>query len=304
MSDSTAYQAHPAPADIPVCPRHPDRESHVRCQRCGRPVCPECQRPAAVGVQCVDCVRESARSTPARRTQFGGMVSGGRSGRVTVALVGVNVVMWVLEYVQPSIVPALSLVPYVAWDEPWRVVTSAFLHSPSSIFHILFNMFALWQIGPYLEGLLGRLRFLLLYLVSAVGGSAGVILLAAAPPAGTSPSVATAVAQGWFTQVVGASGAVFGLFAALLMLNRHLGRTTAGVGVILLINAVIGFTVPGIAWQAHVGGFVAGLAAAGVLTALNKPALRRYALAGLTGVLVLSVALIIVKYLTVAPFYR
>lgn len=304
MSDSTAYQAHPAPADIPVCPRHPDRESHVRCQRCGRPVCPECQRPAAVGVQCVDCVRESARSTPARRTQFGGMVSGGRSGRVTVALVGVNVVMWVLEYVQPSIVPALSLVPYVAWDEPWRVVTSAFLHSPSSIFHILFNMFALWQIGPYLEGLLGRLRFLLLYLVSAVGGSAGVILLAAAPPAGTSPSVATAVAQGWFTQVVGASGAVFGLFAALLMLNRHLGRTTAGVGVGVLINAVIGFTVPGIAWQAHVGGFVAGLAAAGVLTALNKPALRRYALAGLTGVLVLSVALIIVKYLTVAPFYR
>ncbi|MEP6631454.1 MAG: rhomboid family intramembrane serine protease, partial [Lapillicoccus sp.] len=179
-----------------------------------------------------------------------------------------------------------------------------FLHSPSSIFHILFNMFALWQLGPYLESLLGRLRFALLYLVSAVGGSAGVILMAAAPPAGTSPSVATAVAQGWFTQVVGASGAVFGLFGALLVLNRHLGRSTAGIGVILLINAVIGFTVPGIAWQAHVGGFVAGLAGAGVLTALNKPALRRFALAGLTGVLVVSVALIVGKYLTVAPFYR
>ena len=304
MSDSTAYPAHPTPADIPVCPRHPDRESHVRCQRCGRPVCPECQQAAAVGVQCVDCVRDAARATPARRTQFGGLVSSGRTGRVTFALIGVNVVMWLLEYVQPSIVPSLSLVPYAAWDEPWRVVTSAFLHSPSSIFHILFNMFALWQLGPYLESLLGRLRFALLYLVSAVGGSAGVILLAAAPPAGTSPSVAVAVAQGWFTQVVGASGAVFGLFAALLVLNRHLGRTTAGIGVILLINAVIGFTVPGIAWQAHVGGFVAGLAGAGVLTALNSPGRRRYGVAGLVAVLVFTVVLIVVKYLTVAPFYR
>lgn len=304
MSDQTAYPAHPAPADIPVCPRHPDRESHVRCQRCARPVCPECQRPAAVGVQCVDCVRESARSTPARRTQFGGLVSGGRAGRVTYALIGLNVVVWLLEYVQPSVVRSFSLVPYAAYSEPWRIITSAFLHSPSSIFHILFNMFALWQLGPYLETLLGRVRFTLLYLVSAVGGSAGVILLAAAPPAGTSPSVAVAVAEGWFTQVVGASGAVFGLFGALLVLNRHLGRTTAGIGVILLINAVIGFTVPGIAWQAHVGGFVAGVVGAGVLTALNKPALRRYAVGGLVGVLVLCVVLIVGKYLTVTPFYR
>ncbi len=304
MSDSPAYPANQAPAEIPVCPRHPDRESHVRCQRCARPVCPECQRPAAVGVQCVDCVRASARSTPARRTQFGGLVSGGRTGRATYVLIGLNVVMWLLEYVQPSIVRTLSLVPYAAYSEPWRIVTSAFLHSPSSIFHILFNMFALWQLGPYLEQLLGRVRFALLYLVSAVGGSAGVILLAAAPPAGTSPSVAVAVAEGWFTQVVGASGAVFGLFGALLVLNRHLGRSTAGIGVILLINAVIGFTVPGIAWQAHVGGFVAGVAGAGVLTALNKPALRRYAVTGLGGVLVLSVALIVVKYQTVTPFYR
>lgn len=304
MSDQTAYPAHPAPADIPVCPRHPDRESHVRCQRCARPVCPECQRPAAVGVQCVDCVRESARATPARRTQFGGLVSGGRTGRVTYVLIGVNALMWLLEYVQPSIVRNLSLVPYAAYSEPWRIVTSAFLHSPSSIFHILFNMFALWQLGPYLEQLLGRLRFALLYLVSAVGGSAGVILLASAPPAGTSPSVAVAVAEGWFTQVVGASGAVFGLFGALLVLNRHLGRTTAGIGVILLINAVIGFTVPGIAWQAHVGGFVAGVVGAGVLTALNKPALRRYAVAGLVGVLVVCALLIVVKYQTVTPFYR
>ena len=72
MTDPTAYQA---PVDIPVCPRHPERESHVRCQRCGRPVCPECQRPAAVGVQCVDCVQQSARESRSVRTIFGGAVN-------------------------------------------------------------------------------------------------------------------------------------------------------------------------------------------------------------------------------------
>jgi membrane associated rhomboid family serine protease len=257
-----------------------------------------------VGIQCVDCVREAARATPARRTQFGGLVTTGRTGRVTFVVIGLCVVLFVGELVRPSLVGSFSLVPYAAWDEPWRLLTGSFLHSPSSVFHILFNMFALWQIGPYLEQLLGRVRFVLLYLVAALGGSAGVILLAAAPPAGTSPSVATAVAQGWFTQVIGASGAVFGLFGALLVLNRHLGRTTAGIGVILLINAVIGFVVPGIAWQAHLGGFVSGVAAAGVLTALNKPALRRYSVPALVGVLVVVGLLILAKYLTVAPFYR
>jgi membrane associated rhomboid family serine protease len=301
MSDYPAYQA---PVDIPVCPRHPDRESHVRCQRCRRPVCPECQRPAAVGVQCVDCVREAARATPVTRSQFGGLVDGGRAGRVTYVLIGVCAVLWVGELLQPSLVDSLSLVPYYAWDEPWRFLTGSFLHSPSSIFHILFNMFVLWQIGPYLEQLLGRLRFALLYLVSALGGSAGVVLLAAAPAAGTSPSVATAVATGWFTPVVGASGAVFGLFAALLVLNRHLGRNTAGIGVVVLLNAVIGFVVPGIAWQAHLGGFVAGLAGAGVIAGLNRQHLRRYAPAALVAVLAVVVLLTVAKYLTVAPFYR
>jgi hypothetical protein len=88
------------------------------------------------------------------------------------------------------------------------------------------------------------------------------------------------------------------------VLNRHLGRTTAGIGVILLINAVIGFVVPGIAWQAHLGGFLAGLAAAGVLTALNTPSRRRYGVAGLVGVLLVVGLLILAKYLTVAAFYR
>jgi membrane associated rhomboid family serine protease len=199
---------------------------------------------------------------------------------------------------------ALAFSPATGASEPWRALTAAFLHSPSMVLHIAFNMLVLWQIGPYLEGLLGRLRFLVLYLVCAVGGSAGFLLLAQAPPAGMSPSVAVEAAPQWFTGVVGASGAVFGLFAALLVLNRHLGRSTAGIGVVLVINAAIGFLYPGIAWQAHLGGFVTGLACAGVITAMSKQHLRRYAVLGLVAVLVVVVALMAVKYSMVPAFYR
>lgn len=302
MSDPTAYQT---PVDIPVCPRHPDRESHVRCQRCSRPVCPECQRPAAVGIQCVDCVRESAREVRPTRTVFGGLVAtGGRPGQATLVIMGLCVAVYIVEKLQPSVLTAMYFSPYAGWGEPWRAVTAAFLHSPSTILHIVFNMLCLWQIGPYLESLLGRVRFILLYFVSAIGGSAGVLLLAAPPPAATSPSVAVAVAPGWFTPVVGASGAVFGLFGALLVLNRHLGRSTAGIGITILINAAFSFFFPGISWQAHLGGFLTGLACAGVIAASTSPSRHRYAVPGLLGVLAVVVALSLVKYGTVVDFYR
>jgi membrane associated rhomboid family serine protease len=302
MSDFTAYPANPAPADVPVCPRHPDRESHVRCQRCGRPVCPECQRPAAVGVQCVDCVREGAKTVRTGRTVFGGAATG--RPVVTYALIGICAVVYAAELLSPDVFQALAFSPSTGAQEPWRALTAAFLHSPQMFLHIVFNMLCLWQIGPYLESLLGRLRFTLLYLVTAVGGSAGFLLLAAAPPAGTLPSIADEVAPQWFTGVVGASGAVFGLFAALLVLNRHLGRSTAGIGVVILINAVFGFIYPGIAWQAHLGGFVTGLACAGVVMALHQQHLRRYAVLGLLGVLAVVIAVMAAKYATVPALYR
>jgi membrane associated rhomboid family serine protease len=217
---------------------------------------------------------------------------------------GICVVLYLLELVSPSLFEALAFSPATGAREPWRALTAAFLHSPSMVLHIAFNMLVLWQIGPYLEVLLGRVRFLVLYLVCAVGGSAGFLLLAQAPPAGMSPSVAFDATPQWFTGVVGASGAVFGLFAALLVLNRHLGRSTAGIGVVLLINAAIGFIYPGIAWQAHLGGFLTGLACAGVITALNKQHLRRYAVLGLVGVFAVVVALMAAKYATVPEFYR
>src|SRR6476469_5198574 len=177
MTDPTAYQP---PVDVPVCPRRPDRESHVRCQRCGRPVCPECQRPAAVGVQCVDCVNQGAREVRTTRTIFGGAVNP-RGAIVTYTIIAICVVVYIAELVSPAVFQRFAFSPATGASEPWRALTAAFLHSPQMFLHIVFNMLVLWQIGPYLEGLLGRLRFLVLFLVCAVGGSAGFLLLAPPP---------------------------------------------------------------------------------------------------------------------------
>lgn len=296
----------PPQVEVPVCPRHPDRVSYVRCQRCNRPVCPECQRPAAVGVQCVDCVREAAAAMPVTRTAFGGVATISQ-GRVTYALIGICAVVYVAQLARPQLTNDLAFAPVVGWSEPWRVVTSAFAHSPQTFLHILFNMLCLWQIGPYLEALLGRLRFLLLYLICAVGGSAGVLLLATPPTAAVPQAVASSLYPAWFTAVVGASGAVFGLFGALLVLNRHLGRSTAGIGLVIVLNAAIGFIYQGIAWQAHLGGFVVGLACAAALTALSRKGrdqLRQYAVPVLLGILLVVVAVMVVKYSGVPAIYR
>ncbi|MGZ4601438.1 MAG: rhomboid family intramembrane serine protease [Oryzihumus sp.] len=282
MTEPAAYQ------QAPVCPRHPERVSYVSCQRCGRPVCPECQRPAAVGVQCVDCVREGARTTRMPRTQLGGRVTDGRPV-VTLTIIGVCVAVWLLQQVIPSVTGDYAFVPAYGQAQPYRFLTAAFLHGP--IFHIGFNMYALWVVGSYLEPLLGRMRFAALYFVCAIGGSVGSLLLA-------TPSVDGRAS--WVTASVGASGAVFGLFGALLVLNRHLGRPTGGIWVILLINAAIGFA-PGIAWQAHLGGFITGVVCSLLLVATAGQSRRRWQLPLLAAVLVLVVVAAAVKYAGVAP---
>lgn len=271
---------------VPVCPRHPNRESYVRCQRCERPVCPECQRPAAVGVQCVDCVRSQARSMPAARTVFGGRA--GSTARVTQVIIAACVLLQFVELsAGNSFIGKYTFVPYLALAEPWRFVTSAFLHSTQLFpFHILFNMYALWIIGPYLEQLLGRVRFIALYLLSAIGGSVGYLLLAG-------PSFAPGSA--WVSGALGASGAVFGLFAALLVVNRKLGRDTAGIVGLIVINGAMGFIIHGIAWQAHLGGLLTGAA---VTFALVGPSRERRSLlqpAGVAAVVVLLALLVSLK---------
>ena len=288
------------PAVPPVCPRHPDRESYVRCQRCGRPTCPECQRPAAVGIQCVDCVREAARTSPTARTVFGGRATDGRPV-VTLAIIGICAVVYLLQRVDSAVTANFAFMPALGWTEPWRFLTAAFLHSPSTYFHVLLNMFALWSLGQYLEPMLGRARFAAIYLISGIGGQVAVTLLAGSP---TIIGLQTGLDDAWLTPVVGASGAIFGLFGALLILNRHLGRSSAAMYVVIGINAAFGFLYPNISWQAHLGGFLTGLACAGVVVAFRGRGKQQLVWAGLGGVVVLLVAVTVAKYLSIPEIIR
>ncbi|WP_211877159.1 rhomboid family intramembrane serine protease [Pseudarthrobacter albicanus] len=266
-------------AQIPVCPRHPDRPAYVRCQRCGRPACPDCQRAAAVGFQCVDCVNETKRTTPAVKTVYGGAVATGRP-LVTFLIIGLCALVYVLQWLVPNdgIYQELAYAPAFTDTEPWRMLTSAFLHSQGFILHIVLNMYTLWIFGQALEPLLGRIRFLAVYLLSAIGGSVGFLLLTPVYPVGGPVGV------------VGASGAIFGLFGAMLVVQRHRGGDTRQLWVLIAINGVVGFMVPQIAWQAHLGGAVTGALCAAIIA--YSPRGRRQGLLQVGG-LVLVLALLI-----------
>jgi membrane associated rhomboid family serine protease len=214
------------------------------------------------------------------RTQFGAKVTPGGGPVVTMTIIGICAAVWLLQQASPALSAALNFSPPAARAEPWRFLTSAFEHSPGQVLHILFNMYALWVLGQYLEPMLGRLRFAALYLICAIGGSVGYLLL-------TSPQLDPASGVYYWVPVVGASGAVFGLFGALLVLNRHLGRSSGPIIGVIAVNAVIGFVVPGIAWQAHLGGLLTGMALAGVITATAPQNRRRFQLPAMAAVLVL-----------------
>ena len=226
------------------------------------------------------------------RTQFGAKVTPGGRPVVTLTIIVIAVGVWLLQQVSPQVTRELAFVPVLGATEPWRFLSAAFLHGP--IFHILFNMFALWQIGQYLEPMLGRVRFAIIYMVSAAGGSVGYLLLASPPPL---PLTQAGIdGSNWMTPVVGASGAVFGLFGALLVLNRHLGRSSGPMFGLLAINAVLGFVVPGIAWQAHLGGVLTGAALAAVVTVTAPQGRRRLQLPALAVLLVLLGVAAVAKY--------
>jgi len=210
-------------------------------------MCPECQRPAPVGIQCVDCVAAAQRAIRSPRTPWGTQVRDGRPV-VTITLIGLCVVSYVLQLATSGAwTEQWIFSPAIGRIEPWRFLTAGFLHSESSIFHLAFNMYALWIVGPFLEQMLDRWRYLALYLLSAIAGSVGVLLLA---------NPASPIS--WHGGVVGASGAVFGLFGAILVVMRRLGRDAKQIVTVIGLNIAIGFLVPGIAWQAHLGGLAMG----------------------------------------------
>jgi membrane associated rhomboid family serine protease len=216
---------------------------------------------------------------------------------VSYGIIGACVVVYVFQLSIAGFTNHIDFVPALGRAEPWRFISAAFAHSPSQLTHILFNMIALWMVGAqYVERLLGGVRYAALYLISALGGSV-VYLLLAQPP--TPANAALGDWGAWGTPTVGASGAVFGLFGAFLVLNRHLGRSSAGMYATIVINAIIGFVVPGIAWQAHLGGLITGAAAAYVITRTSTSERRRLQWPGLALVVVVLVVVALAKYAVV-----
>jgi membrane associated rhomboid family serine protease len=263
MTEQPADGDEAAPV-VPTCYRHPERESHIRCVRCERPICPDCMVSAAVGFQCPECVREGKATTVAPRTLAGGAIHGDPL-LVTKILVALNVGFFVLQLVTDDRITnrfAMQGLSVAIEGEWWRLMTSAFLHT--GITHIALNMLALWFVGGAVEPRLGRWRYATVYLLSALGGS--VLSYAVDSP---------------FQASVGASGAVFGLFGALFVLMLRLRFDVQGLIAIIAINVVIGF-IPGlnINWRAHLGGLIVGA----VLTAAMVYAPQRSRLAVSIGV--------------------
>jgi len=228
------------PPSSDTCYRHPDRQSYVLCQRCGRTICPECQTQAAVGVHCPECVAEARQRAPKRKPAIVTAFSRSSSRPVvTYSLMAICAIVFALQFITADVVTQwLAYIPVYTAVQPWRMVTAIFLHG--SILHLLFNMYALFIFGPMLESMLGRIRFLALYLIAGFAGSVAVLVLAPG------------------TAVVGASGAIFGLFSAFFVIQRRLGGNATQLLIIIALNLAIGFFVPNVAWQAHLGGLIVG----------------------------------------------
>jgi membrane associated rhomboid family serine protease len=262
------------------CYRHPDRQSFVLCQRCGRTICPQCQTQAAVGVHCPECVREGRASSPRRPSVISGALRSTKDQPiVTWSIIALCAIVYVLQILPNSPVTAALLyyAPYT-YTEPWRMITALFVHSPTSFLHILFNMFSLFIFGPIMERMLGRARFLALYLLSGFGGSVAVLLIAPGTP------------------VVGASGAIFGLLGAFFVIQRKLGGNATQLLIVIGLNLVVGF-LPGtnIAWQAHVGGLIVGAAVAFVYLRTRRVDQRVVQVIAVTGIFVVLVALTLAR---------
>jgi membrane associated rhomboid family serine protease len=291
----TTTPADPSPsqnAGLPRCYRHPNREASVRCTRCDRPICPECMREAPVGFHCPDDVALARRAQRPLRTSVGGVLRTSPP-YVTIILIALNVAAYLATAVQVhsltnpsghvsphSLFFKWQLFPAAVYrnDAYYRLITSAFLHV--NLLHIGVNMIALAIIGPPVEQAIGRWRFAVVYLLAALGGSAAVYAFG-------SPGL----------PVVGASGAVYGLFGVCLVMARRLNLDLQWLVGIVVVNFALTFSVAGISRLGHVGGFVtgvlAGLAIGGLPTMRTRVSdrVQLAGLAGLLAVIVLTVAL-------------
>jgi membrane associated rhomboid family serine protease len=238
-----------------TCYRHSSRETAVSCSNCGRPICPDCMTPTPVGMRCPECARQR---TPVRTLR-----SMAVEPTVTFALIALNVLVYIGTSASGSSVTGSSGgsvytrfaldAPDVSHGDYWRLVTSGFLHF--GLFHIAFNMYALYWLGRMIEPALGHVRFGAIYFTSMLTGSFGALLV--------TPDGLTA----------GASGAIFGLLGAAVAMSRARGISVmaTGIGPVILLNLVITFLPgSGISIGAHVGGLIGGFVTAWAIEWLGR----------------------------------
>lgn len=264
--------------NVPHCYRHPERETHIRCQRCNQPICPDCMREAAVGFQCPDCVKKGGASTRQNVGTYGGQRVIGLP-LVTYVLIAINVLVFVAIQAMPRLADLFTqrvsgfclqgggayAFPLPDWYSRceamggevvrgitdgawWQPLTSMFSHE--AVWHIASNMIALYLLGPLVERSLGQARFLAVYLISGLSGG----LLAA-------------LLSEDHAGVLGASGAIWGLLGAALVLTTRANHELRGA-LLQMIGLNVVITVLGysyISWQGHLGGFLGGAAVAAVV---------------------------------------
>jgi membrane associated rhomboid family serine protease len=234
-------------SDAPPCGNHPGRPASVVCAHCDKPICTECMHQAPVGWQCPDCIAAGAKRTRVIRPFAGsganrtGIVGSTNPTPVVIALVAVCVVIFVISgFGKASVIDRFGMWPNGVHFEHqyYRLFTSIFLHL--DFLHIAFNMVTLLIVGPAVEVMVGKSRFLTLFVVTGIGGN--VLSYLIAPAAGVS---------------AGASGAIFGVMGAYVVLALIRHKPMGPVVALIAINLVIGFT-GNIEWQAHIGGLVTG----------------------------------------------
>ena len=268
------------------CYRHPDRETGVSCSECGRPICPDCMTFGPVGIRCPD---HSGKAQGARRVVQNVQRRTGRNpGIVTTTLIAINVGIYLLQLAGGAPITASAgwiyehgalYGPLVAHGDWYRLLSAAFLHYGP--IHLGMNMLALWWIGRPLEDWLGPVRYLLLYLVSGLAGSAGALI---ANPTGVT---------------VGASGAIFGILGAAIVLERQQTYVLGGSAITLLVvNLAFTFTVPGISIGGHIGGLAGGALAILALSQFGKRSAvySRFDIVSIASLLAIGVLSVAVAY--------